>query len=312
MQKVVIAGGTGSVGLALAKHMQSQGYEIILLTRRIRENLPYQQILWDGKTVDAAWAQHLAGSILVNLAGELVDRVPTRKNIELLTNSRVEPTLTLARATAEFGLVKLCLQMSTLASYGDAGDQVLTEKSPPASGSRRVAPPQMVGVAKAWESAATGIQAERIAVLRCAVILQPNTPALDRLVTITKWFMGSTVGSGKQLVSFIHEDDFLRAIDFVINHREISGVVHTSSPQPISNRGMMATLRKQLRRPNLPATPAWVIVLGARFIFKTDAALALTGRRAIPKKLLDSGFIFEHPDFDDALRVLLQEGNYRK
>jgi NAD dependent epimerase/dehydratase family enzyme len=89
-------------------------------------------------------------------------------------------------------------------------------------------------------------------------------------------------------------------------------VVHISSPQPISNRDIMATLRKQLRRPNLPATPAWAISLGARFIFRTDAALALTGRRAIPQKLLDSGFIFEHPDFDDALRVLLQGGKYRK
>jgi NAD dependent epimerase/dehydratase family enzyme len=185
MNKVLIAGGSGSLGLALAERLAHSGYEVSILTRRVKINIPYTQILWDGKSVGVESKELFKNSIIINLAGELVDRVPTKKNIELLKSSRVEPTRALVRAAKEYGSPKLWLQMSTLAIYGDAGEAILTEDSPEADG-----PAQMAGVARAWEAEVNPDVAERLVIMRTAVVLQPGSPALNRLVRITKLFMG--------------------------------------------------------------------------------------------------------------------------
>ncbi|MEY2674139.1 MAG: hypothetical protein RLZZ514_704 [Actinomycetota bacterium] len=298
--RVVIAGGTGSVGRAIAKHLANQGHEIVLLTRRFRAELGIDQIHWDGRTVDQAWARELAGSMLINLAGELVDRVPTKRNIDLLERSRVEPTLALVEASKVHGAPSLWLQMSTLAIYGDGKEVVLDDDAPAADGPR-----QMAGVAKAWEAAVRDASAGRLVILRTGIVLQKNTPALNRLVTITRAFLGGTVGSGKQWVSWIHIADFLRVVDFIIANHGISGSVNVTSPNPIQNRDMMRSLRRVLGRPWSPPTPRFAIALGSWILFRTDPQLALTGRRSVPSKLLAAGFQFEHTEFEEAVTNLL-------
>lgn len=304
--RVVIAGGTGAVGRALARHLGEQGFEVVVLTRTIRPELPFRQIQWDGRTTDPSWGREVAGSVLINLAGELVDRVPTEENIALLEQSRVVPTETLVRAAREFGRPRLWLQMSTLAIYGDAGEEILDEHSHTAD-----RPRQMAGVAKAWEAAVSHAHAERVVWLRTAVVLQRNTPALNRLVTITKWFVGGRIGSGRQWVSWIHERDFLRAVDFIIASTEtaqpIHGPIHITSPGPVRNKELMRTLRHTLGRPWSPPLPAFAIELGAKLVFRTDPQLALTGRRATPAKLLAAGFEFEFPGLGPALTDLLKK-----
>ncbi|MEO0024121.1 MAG: hypothetical protein RL196_562 [Actinomycetota bacterium] len=300
MQKVVIAGGAGTLGRAVADHFSGLGHEVVILTRTTKTNLTHRQVVWTGHDVDASWGAELAGSILVNLAGELVDRPATAANVELLKNSRTEPTIALAEAATQFGRPALWLQMSTLAIYGDAGDTILTEASPPADGPR-----QMTDVAKAWEAAAASDCADRLVTLRTAIVLQPNSPALNRLVTVTRWFLGGTVASGRQWVSWVHIDDFLRALYFIVDTPSLGGVVHITSPEPIMNRSMMTVLRQQIGRPFSPATPAWAIKLGSRLIFNTDAGLALTGRRALPTRLEALGFSFGFGKFADALADLL-------
>ena len=299
--RVVIAGGTGSVGRAIAKHLANQGHEIVLLTRRVRAELGFDQIHWDGRTVDQAWAKELAGSVLINLAGELVDRVPTKRNIDLLERSRVEPTLALVEASRVYGAPSLWLQMSTLAIYGDGKDVVLDDDAPAADGPR-----QMAGVAKAWEAAVRDASAGRIVILRTGIVLQKGTPALNRLVTITRAFLGGTVGSGQQWVSWIHIADFLRVVDFIIANHGISGSVNITSPNPIQNRDMMRSLRRALGRPWSPPTPRFAISLGSWFLFRTDPQLALTGRRAVPSNLLSAGFQFQHSHFEQALSELMR------
>ena len=298
--RVVIAGGTGSVGRAIAKHLAHQGHEIVLLTRRVRPELSFEQIHWDGRTVDQAWAKELAGSMLINLAGELVDRVPTKRNIDLLERSRVEPTLALVEASRVFGAPQLWLQMSTLAIYGDGEDVVLDDDAPAADGPR-----QMAGVAEAWEAAVRDASAGRLVTLRTGIVLQKGTPALNRLVTITRAFLGGTVGSGQQWVSWIHIVDFLGVIDFIIANQGISGFVNVTSPNPIQNRDMMRSLRRALGRPWSPPTPRFAITLGSWLLFRTDPQLALTGRRAVPSKLLSAGYRFQHTEFEEAVTNLL-------
>lgn len=146
--KVVIAGGSGALGRRLADDLADRGHDVVILTRSPRPGR-HRQVGWDGRTVQA-WAGELAEAAVVNLAGELVDRRPTRANIALLTSSRVEPTRALAEAAASLANpVPVWIQASTLAIHGDSGEQLLDEQSPAADG-----PPQMAGVARAWEEAA--------------------------------------------------------------------------------------------------------------------------------------------------------------
>lgn len=296
---VVIAGGSGSLGQKLARNFAELGHEVVILTRRKQFDLPFRQLHWDGETLDASWARLIPGAILINLSGELVDKRPTAKNIALLKSSRVKPTKALVKAAKDFGSPELWLQMSTLAIYGDAGERLLDESARPATG-----PEQMAGVAKVWESSLVPIAGCRSVFLRTGIVFDSGTPALNRLVLMAKMFLGGSVASGKQWVSWIHIKDFISAINFIVSSESISGQVHVTSPNPIRNKELMLALRKVLKMPWSPPTPALVIRFGARFIFRTDPLLALTGRRAIPAKLKAAGFEFKQPEITAALMDL--------
>jgi uncharacterized protein (TIGR01777 family) len=238
---------------------------------------------------------------VVNLAGELVDRRPTTRNIALLTKSRVEPTRALVDAAARLDEPPaVWIQMTTLAIYGNRGDEVLEESARPGDG-----PPQMAGVAKAWEAAAADAAAARKVVLRTGIVLDSGTPALNRLTGLVRWGLGGRVGSGQQWVSWLHVDDFLGAVRYAITSDSLIGVVHATGPNPVRNAELMFALRKALHRPWSPPTPALLAKLGAVFL-RTDAALALFGRRAVPAVLEQHGFDFQFSELELALADLLR------
>lgn len=300
MKKVVIAGGAGSLGRRLAGDLVGHGHDVVILTRSLRHDLPGRQVEWDGLRV-GAWASELEGAVVINLAGALVDRRPTAKNIALLTRSRVEPTRALIAAAEQCeARPPLWLQMSTLAIYGDAGEEIIDEQHRPADG-----PPQMAGVARPWEEAAGDAPAGRLVVMRTGLVMDTGAPAFDRLALLAKLGLGGRISGGKQWVSWIHVDDFLRAVRFIIDTPTVEGVVHVTAPNPIQNRDMMATLRGVFHRPWAPPTPKPLVHLGA-FFMRTDAALALTGRRCVPRRLLDAGFGFEQPTFPEAVSDLVR------
>lgn len=292
--KLVIAGGTGSLGRRVAHRFAETGADITILTRTRRDDISHRQVLWDGRTV-GDWADELKDAVLLNLAGELVDRRPTSRNIELLRRSRVHPTVALVAASERGAVPMLWLQMSTLAIYGDAGEGVIDESHPPADG-----PPQMAGVATVWEAAAEGAKADRLVLLRTGIVLGRETPAFDHLATLTRLGLGGRIASGNQWISWLHVDDFLRALEFVIGTEAIDSAIHLTAPNPVQNRDMMRTLRAAFRRPWSPPTPRPLVHLGA-LLMRTDPALALTGRRCVPRRLLDAGFAFEVPTFDEAV-----------
>ncbi len=283
--------------------LAARGHEVVVLSRAPRAS-SYQTVRWDGRTV-GPWAAELAGSAVVNLAGELVDRRPTPGNVALLTSSRVGPTRALAAAAASLDApVPVWLQASTLAIYGDAHETVLTEQSPLAH-----EPPQMTDVARAWEAAAEGVHADRAVVLRTSVVLDRDTPALDRLSGLVRWGLGGRIASGRQWISWVHVDDFLslavQALEGQGPAGDLEGVLHVTSPHPVRNADLMQILRRVLRRPPAPPTPAWAVRAGA-VLLRTDPALALTGRRAVPARLEEAGFTFEHPELEEALEDLLR------
>ena len=302
--KVVVAGGSGALGRRLCDDLAARGHDVVVLSRNPRPG-EHRQVRWDGATV-GPWATELAGAAVVNLAGELVDRRPTARNLELLTRSRVEPTRTLRAAAEQLGVpVPVWLQASTTAIHGDAGDALLDEDSPPGDG-----PPQMVDVARAWEAAAAGAPAERQVVLRTSVVLDRDTPALDRLAGLARWGLGGRVGSGRQWTSWLHIEDWLAITRWVLGLDDEtpapppSGVLVASSPNPVRNVELMAALRRALHRPAAPPTPAPLVRVGA-VLLRTDPALALTGRRVVSRKLAEAGFGFRHPELDGALADLL-------
>lgn len=296
---MLIAGGSGSLGRRLADDLLAHGHHVTILTRTIRPGLDHRQVVWDGRT-SGAWAVELENAIVINLAGELVDRRPTAKNIEMLRRSRVDPTRALVAAASTLAHPPtLWLQMSTLAIYGDAGQDVIDEHHPVADG-----PAQMAGVAGPWEQAVADASAGRLIIMRTGIVLDRGAPAFDRLVGITKLGLGGRVNTGQQWVSWIHVDDFIKAVHFLCEHVEIDGVVHITSPNPVQNREMMATLRSALHRPWSFPTPKPLVHIGALFM-RTDPALALTGRRCIPRRLIEAGFEFTNPTFESAVRHLL-------
>ncbi|MFI6386059.1 DUF1731 domain-containing protein [Nonomuraea sp. NPDC050540] len=292
--KYVLAGGSGALGRSLSVDLVARGHDVVVVTRRPRRGWPFRMVGWDGDL-----AAEMSGSVLINLAGELVDRPPTPANVELLTRSRVEPTRALALAAAG-GPPAVWLQLSTLAIYGEGGESELTEQSPPADG-----PPQMAGVAKAWEAAAEGAPCGRQVILRTAVVFDRGTPALDRLTGLVRWGLGGRVGGGRQWVSWLHAADFLAIVRRAAEDPALSGVVHATSPRPVRNAEMMAAFRRVLRRPPAPPTPEPMVRLGSR-VLRTDPALALTGRRCVPARLTGMGFRFRHPELEEAIGDLLQ------
>lgn len=298
--KCVVAGGTGALGRRLCAALEDDGHEVVVLTRTPRPG-PHRQVAWDGVSA-GPWRTELEDAdAVVNLAGELVDRRPTPAGVALLTGSRVGPTRALVDASRTLARpVPVWLQMSTLAIYGDAGDVLLEEDSPPADG-----PPQMAGVATAWEAAASGARTDRLLVMRTGIVLDRHTPALDRLLGLARRGLGGRVGSGRQWVSWIHVEDWLAAVLHLLRPgaEPDHGVVHLTGPEPVRNAELMTALRRAVRRPAAPPTPAPLVRLGA-VLLRTDPALALTGRRGVPRRLLEAGFTFAHPDLDEALADL--------
>ncbi|GAA4399564.1 DUF1731 domain-containing protein [Tsukamurella soli] len=303
---VVIAGGSGLLGRRIAADLTSRGHAVAILTRAVDPALAFRQVEWDGRTV-GAWADELAKprTAVINLAGKLVDCRPTAANIAALTRSRVEPTRALVAAVARLGRpVPHWVQASTTAIWSDAGETPCTEGTPlPDPGL-----PQMTGVALPWEEAVAGAAAERLTILRTSIVLESESPALGRLVSITRAGAGGRVGDGRQWFSWIHIDDWLAAVRRALGTDDgaglPAGVVVAATENPVRNAELMRQLRRRLHRPPSPPTPAPLLAVGA-IALRTDPALGLTGRYATSTMLREVGFEFRFPTLDVALADLL-------
>jgi uncharacterized protein len=303
--KVVLAGGSGSLGRRIAVDLGSRGHDIVILTRRVDPALPVRQVPWDGRTV-GDWAAELdqPNTAVINLAGHLVDCRPTPANVAMLTDSRVQPTRALVDASRQLNQpLAHWIQASTTAIWSDAGETRCDETTPVPSGL-----PQMTGVAASWEDAFAGANTDHGVILRTSIVLDPDSPALARLAWLTKVGLGGRVGTGRQWFSWIHLSDWLAIVRAVLGLTPgltiPAGVLVAASGHPVRNRDLMDLLRRQLHRPPAPPTPAALVKLGA-VVLRTDPALGLTGRHATSKVLKDCEFEFAFPTLDAALADLL-------
>jgi uncharacterized protein (TIGR01777 family) len=304
--RIVIPGGTGYLGRALTERLVARGDEVVVLTRGpSREAGGGRAVSWDARTV-GAWATELDGAdAIVHLNGRRVDTRATRRNIDELISSRVDSVRAVGNALP--GCAKpppVWVQSSSLAIFGEGGDAVIDEDTVPSG----IGPREMVTVCLAWEAAFrhASTAVERTVLLRIGIGLGgEGDPATERLAQIVRLGLGGKVASGRQWVSWIGLDDLLDAMVRAIDDSSMSGTYHVTSPNPVTNAEMMRTYRRLLgRRIGLPA-PA----IGARLaapVMGTSASLALTGRRCVPRRLLEEGFEFRQPDFESTARQALE------
>lgn len=305
MAKIIIPGGNGYLGLAIGRELIARGDEVVVLSRRnpdLKDGIRFVQ--WDGCTLDD-WAQELEGAdTIVHLTGRRVDVRSTKKNIDDLINSRVQPVRIVGEAIRTLkNPPKTWIQSSSLAIYGDGGDQILDETSTPDG----LGPREMVTVCLAWEKAfeiATQ-NVERKVLLRIGIGMGgKGDPATKKLSDLTKLGLGGKVGNGKQWVSWIDLRDLLRIFLNAIDNKNMSGIYLATSPNAVTNEEMMSTFRKVLKKKFGLASPAIVAKLGAPLLGSTGN-LALIGRRCKPSRLVDEGFIFEHENFEETLRYAI-------
>ena len=303
--KIVLAGGSGALGRRIAEDLGTRGHDVVILTRRTDPQLSVRHVVWDGEIV-GDWASELdgPGTALINLAGKLVDCRPTQRNIAELTRSRVLPTRALVQASRQLRTpLEHWVQASTTAIWSNAGETRCYETTPIPMGL-----PQMTGVAAPWEKAFEGANTSHGVVLRTSIVLDPQSPALARLVPLTKFGLGGRVGNGQQWFSWIHIADWLAVVRGCLGLTPglaiPAGVVVAATEHPVRNKELMAMLRKHLHRPPAPSTPAPLLKLAA-VVLRTDPALALTGRHATSKVLADAHFRFQFPTLDAALADLL-------
>jgi uncharacterized protein (TIGR01777 family) len=302
---VVIAGGSGFLGVSLASCLSSSGISVVILSRTPpKVSGTWRHVPWDARTI-GPWCREIDGARgLVNLVGRTVDCIKTPDHQDEILRSRIEATLVLGHAVrTSKSPPPVWVQMSTAHIYGDPPKVICDEDSPIGLG---FAPE----VGKAWEDAfhASSLAHQRKVILRTSFVIGRDRGvgggALSRLRTLVKLGLGGTVGTGKQGMSWIHESDMNALFKRAITDTRMEGMYVASAPNPVSQRDFMRALRREMRMPiGLPAF-AWMVRLGAPLLMRTDPELALYGRFVISRRLREEGFEFQFPTLDTALAEL--------
>jgi uncharacterized protein len=274
-------------------------------------------VQWDGKTV-GDWARELEGAdVVVNLAGRSVNCRYTKENLAEMMDSRVDSTRAVGLAIEQASRPPaVWLQMSTATIYAHRFDAPNDEATGIIGGREPDVPGYWsfsIDIAKAWERAQEEANTPRTrkVALRTAMVLSPDPGGvLDVLLGLTRLGIGGSIAGGRQYMSWIHERDFVRAVEFLSDRGDFTGPVNLASPAPIPQRAFMNALRDAAGvRVGLPATK-WMVGIGAVFM-RTDTELVLKSRRVVPTRLLDAGFTFEFPEWPEAARELVEKWRER-
>jgi len=299
----------------LARWFRARGAEVVILSRRAQAS--EGELPWDGRTL-GDWTAAIDGAdVVVNLAGRSVDCRYTKANLEEMMRSRVDSTRVVGQAIARASQPPpVWLQMSTATIYAHRFDAPNDEQDGLIGGSEPDAPAYWgfsIEIAKAWErelSEAATPRTRKVA-LRAAMVMSPDRGGVFHVLSrMTRLGLGGPIAGGRQYVSWIHERDFLRAVDFLVERADVEGAVNLAAPGPLPQREFMAALRKAWGVPiGLPAA-AWMTEVGA-FFLRTDTELLLKSRRVVPGRLLAEGFSFEHPQWAHAAADLVARSSGR-
>ncbi|WP_460937922.1 epimerase [Phycicoccus ginsengisoli] len=312
--KVVIPGGTGQVGGILRRALVARGDEVVVLSRHPGELEPgVRHLGWDGRSL-GEWAAEVDGAdAVVNLAGRTVSCRYTSENLKQMMDSRVDSTRVVGAAIAQSARPPgVWLQMSTATIYSDRRDAPHDEATGVIGGHEAGVPDYWefsVRIARCWEAAQleADLPRTRRVALRAAMVMSPDRGGVfDVLLRMARLGLGGAVAGGGQYVSWIHDHDFARAVELLLDREDLEGPVNLAAPGPLPQRDLMRDLRRAWgRRLGLPAT-AWIAEIGA-LVLRTDTELLLLkSRRVVPGRLLDAGFEFEHPRWPEAAEDLVR------
>lgn len=295
---ILIAAGTGFLGKNLEKYFIDKGKQVYILTRNPkREN----EIYWDAKTL-GKWKNELENAdVLINLAGKSVDCRYTQKNKHEIYDSRIESTKVLQQAIDQcIHKPVIWLNASSATIYIHSETQLNTEKN------GIIGDDFSMNICKSWENEFFNSKTENLrkVALRTSIVLGNNGGAFPKLKMITKMGFGGKQGRGIQNISWIHIDDFCRAIEFIIDHENMLGEINITAPKPLSNENFMTKLRQQMKMPLGINAQVWQLEIAAIFL-NTETELLLKSRNVYPEKLLQNGFEFMYPNVEKAFKDLL-------
>lgn len=294
--RVVIAGGSGFLGEALARHLGTRA-EVSILTRgtsRVRVGSP---VVWDPRT-RGPWCEIVAASdVVINLAGENIGAGRwTRSRKESLVTSRLVPARALAAVFREHPRAgRVFISASATGYYGARGDEIIDEEAAPGDGF-------LAHLAVEWEAAAREAEgAARLVIPRIGVVLAPHGGALAKMILPFRLFAGGPMGTGRQWMSWIHLDDVVALVSWFIDTPHAGGVYNATAPEPVRNREFARALGRALSRPAVIPIPAIAIRLA---LGEMADALLLSGQRVVPRRAMAEGFAFRASGIADALRGL--------
>jgi uncharacterized protein len=298
MKKLILAGGSGYLGQVLADYFKDEFADVVILSRNSappRSNI--RTVIWDARLM-ARWADELEGAdVLINLAGRSVDCRYTAKNRAAIYSSRIESTRVLGEAIQRCTFPpKLWINSSSATIYEGSYDKDQTE----AEGT--IGDDFSMSVCKRWEETfhRFSLSGTRKVIMRTSIVLGRNGGALPVLRKLTRAGLGGRQGSGKQYVSWLHEHDFARAIDWLVTNVQAQGTYNLVAPGAVPNKKFMQNLRESLKQRIGIPMPEWLLRIGAVLI-RTEPELIIKSRKVYPQRLLNEGFVFEFTDSKKAL-----------
>jgi uncharacterized protein (TIGR01777 family) len=296
--KIIIAAGTGFLGKNLEEYFTGKGEEVYILTRNPRRN---NEIRWDARTL-GEWKHVLENAdVLINLTGKSVDCWYTEKNKKEIYTSRIESTKVLQEAVDQcIHKPKIWLNASSATIYTHSETHLNTEEN------GIIGDDFSMNICKSWEKEFFRVEnaTTRKTALRTSIVLGNNGGAFTKLKMITKLGLGGKQGRGTQKVSWIHIDDFCRAVDFIIKNETISGVVNVTAPNALPNEKFMRKLRNRMNIPLGLNAQVWQLEIASIFL-QTETELLLKSRNVYPEKLIQNGFTFNYPDIEAAFQDLI-------
>ena len=301
-KSIVIAGGSGFIGVSLATHLAAAGASVVILSRHAPKIAgPWRHVPWDARKL-GDWRRELDGAAgIVNLTGRSVDCIKTPAHQDEILRSRVEATRVLGLAMRSLDSPPpVWVQMSTAHIYGDPPEVVCNEDSLPGCG---FAP----FIGRAWEEAfdTASLPSQRKVILRTSFVIGRDRGAgggaLSRLKKLVRYGLGGRVASGKQGISWIHETDLNRLFERALFDSTMEGVYVATAPNPVSQAFFMRELRKAMRVPIGLPTMAWMVRIGAPLLMRTDPELALYGRYLVSERLRAEYFQFQFVNLNEAL-----------
>lgn len=297
------------MGTVLARHFHAAGHQVIVVGRRVH-SAPWRVLQWDGQSL-GSWAKELEGAdVLINLAGRIVNCRYNYKNRCEIWASRSRSVRILGKALQQLDLPpRVWLQAGTATIYEHRFDAPNDEFTGIIGGTEANSPDKWrfsIDVARAWEGEFQLIEVPktRKVILRSAMTMSPDRGGVfDYLLWLVRVGLGGAAGSGKQYISWIHDVDFIRAIEFLIETESLSGPVNLASPNPLPNAEFMEALRKVWGRRFALPVQEWMLEIGA-ICLQTESELVMKSRRVIPGRLLNAGFKFEFSNWAQAAQNL--------